>query len=250
MKIAISLALMLCMLVSVPVPMTVYAEGTSDFDITAEAFADGNTVTVRVGVKNVTTPLDALCAELVYDPAVLTLQNVTLEEDELDCVVSMPDDTWENLCISADGKVLLRACGALCGAQITDETPIVFEVRFAIASNFETTELYIPQDSVEGVDRNLDYRYGNGTSLLLDGSIDILYGDVNGDGAIDGRDSVRLMQYLANIDYQTGTSSVEIARGADCNGDGTIDGRDSVRLLRYLASIEPETGTSSVLFGA
>ncbi len=77
----------------------------------------------------------------------------------------------------------------------------------------------------------------------------IAYGDVNGDGAIDGKDATRLLQYLANYDYASGTSTVEISDGADCNGDGIIDGRDSVRLLQYLANYDPSTGESSVKLG-
>lgn len=54
-------------------------------------------------------------------------------------------------------------------------------------------------------------------------------GDVNSDGVVDGRDSTRLLQYLAEWE-------VEIdERAADCNGDGVVDGRDSTRLLQYLA---------------
>lgn len=74
-------------------------------------------------------------------------------------------------------------------------------------------------------------------------------GDVNGDGEIDGRDATKLLEYLANLDMQTGTSSVEISAAADCNGDGTVDGRDAVLLLRYLANYDPVTGKSSVELG-
>ena len=54
-------------------------------------------------------------------------------------------------------------------------------------------------------------------------------GDVNSDGVVDGRDSTRLLQYLAEWDV-----TIDYA-AADCNGDGTVDGRDSTRLLQYLA---------------
>lgn len=74
-------------------------------------------------------------------------------------------------------------------------------------------------------------------------------GDANGDGTVDGRDVTCLMRYLANVDPETGVSTVGISAGADCNGDGAIDGRDSVRLLRYLADYDPATGKSSVELG-
>lgn len=56
-----------------------------------------------------------------------------------------------------------------------------------------------------------------------------LPGDVNGDGKVSIKDSVRLAQYLAGW-------SVTIQSGnADVNGDGKISIKDSVRLAQYLA---------------
>jgi len=78
---------------------------------------------------------------------------------------------------------------------------------------------------------------------------DVVYGDCNGDGVVNGRDVTRLLRYLASFNPMTGTSDVEISDGADCNGDGVINGRDGTRLLRYLASFNPMTGESSVALG-
>ena len=79
--------------------------------------------------------------------------------------------------------------------------------------------------------------------------IDFLYGDVNGDGVIDGFDAIRLKKYLTEYDYDTETSSVEVFRGADVNGDGKIDGFDLIRLKKYLANYDYETGESTVVLG-
>lgn len=54
-------------------------------------------------------------------------------------------------------------------------------------------------------------------------------GDVTDDGVVDGRDSVRLLKYLAHWDVTIHESN------SDVTGDGLVDGRDSVRLLKYLA---------------
>lgn len=54
-------------------------------------------------------------------------------------------------------------------------------------------------------------------------------GDVTDDGIVDGRDSVRLLKYLAHWDVTIHESN------SDVTGDGLVDGRDSVRLLKYLA---------------
>lgn len=79
--------------------------------------------------------------------------------------------------------------------------------------------------------------------------IDCAYGDINGDGAIDGLDVIRLKKYLANYDYETESSDVEISAGADANGDGVIDGLDVIRLKKYLANYDYETGESTVVLG-
>jgi len=87
--------------------------------------------------------------------------------------------------------------------------------------------------------------------LVSGGSISIetsVYGDANGDGKVDGADTVRLLQYLANIDKATNISSVEVAPGADTNGDGVINGKDLTRLLRHLANRVPG-GESTVPLG-
>ena len=54
-------------------------------------------------------------------------------------------------------------------------------------------------------------------------------GDLNGDGAINGQDSVLLQQYLAEWKITVSES------GADVNGDGVINGQDAVLLQQYLA---------------
>ena len=79
--------------------------------------------------------------------------------------------------------------------------------------------------------------------------LDFIYGDVNGDGKINGRDVVKLAKYLAAYDESTGTSSVTVSSGADVNGDGRIDGRDLVKLRKYLANYDESTGQSSVKLG-
>ena len=67
------------------------------------------------------------------------------------------------------------------------------------------------------------------TNPLIPGK-NILYGDVNGDGKVNGKDATRLLQYLAHWD------NLEIDLDAsDVNGDGKVNGKDATRLLQYLA---------------
>ena len=76
-----------------------------------------------------------------------------------------------------------------------------------------------------------------------------VYGDANGDGTVDGMDVIRLKKYLANYNYETNTSNVEVATGADANGDGILDGLDVIRLKKYLANYNYETGESTIPLG-
>ena len=88
--------------------------------------------------------------------------------------------------------------------------------------------------------------------MAVDGVItvrNIVYGDVNGDGKVNGRDAVKLSKYLAAYDESTGESSVTVSPGADVNGDGKINGRDLVKLRKYLANYNESTGESTIVLG-
>ncbi len=63
-------------------------------------------------------------------------------------------------------------------------------------------------------------------TLMLDGELEGLLGDVNGDGTVDGRDVIRLLR------YQTGEGVTIVRENSDVNGDGVVDGRDALRLLK------------------
>lgn len=54
---------------------------------------------------------------------------------------------------------------------------------------------------------------------------------------------------MANYNYMTGTSSIEVSPGADANGDGKINGADVLLLRQYMANFDDTTGTSSTILG-
>ena len=56
-----------------------------------------------------------------------------------------------------------------------------------------------------------------------------LYGDVNGDGSVNKKDSLALKKYLADP-----ANTIDLA-AADVNADGTVNKKDSLRLKQYLA---------------
>lgn len=66
-------------------------------------------------------------------------------------------------------------------------------------------------------------------AVLLTGCARHIRGDVDGNGIVDGRDSVRLMKYLSG-------ENVEITKAcADVTGDGIVDECDEQYLVRILA---------------
>ena len=67
---------------------------------------------------------------------------------------------------------------------------------------------------------------------------EVVPGDATGDGAVSVADLVLMRKYLANFDYDTGDSSIEISSEADINRDGKISISDICILRRYLASKE------------
>ena len=64
----------------------------------------------------------------------------------------------------------------------------------------------------------------------------VLYGDVNNDGTVNKKDSLRLKQYLADP-----TTSIDLA-AADVNNDGVVNKTDSLRLKQWLAGFDVVLG--------
>ena len=62
----------------------------------------------------------------------------------------------------------------------------------------------------------------------------VLPGDVNGNGTVDGNDATVLLQYAAGWDVEIKDAA------ADVNADGTIDGHDATLLLQYAAGWDVE----------
>ena len=70
---------------------------------------------------------------------------------------------------------------------------------------------------------------------------DILPGDVNADGVVDGRDVIRLMEYLADeTDPETGLAYAIHEDNADVDGSGAVDEKDLLRMVRYMGGEDVE----------
>ncbi len=76
-------------------------------------------------------------------------------------------------------------------------------------------------------------------TVTKDGNVDILYGDVNGDGTINGKDRMILARYVAKWDGYgpdaTDDSRKVIEANSDLDGNGKINGADRMILARHVA---------------
>lgn len=76
-------------------------------------------------------------------------------------------------------------------------------------------------------------------------------GDANGDGRCDTKDLILFRQYLANYDYNNGTSSIELHENADVDGDGRYTLKDICDLRSRIVDSETvifdNDGTATVV---
>ena len=64
----------------------------------------------------------------------------------------------------------------------------------------------------------------------------VIFGDANGDGAVNARDAALLQQYVAGVEV-----TLDMASG-DANGDGAVNARDAALLQQYVAGWDVTLG--------
>ena len=142
--------------------------------------------------------------------------------------------------VADDGVTIAPDGGSISGNPAGPESlkdgkigTLTFKVKTEAAPGTYTVEAYKVAGSVTVE--------GNITFIVEEETSDKLLGDVNGDGTVNGRDSVRLMKYLIAMDEEDPVTSVEIVEAiSDVNQDGNINGRDSVRLMKMLIAMDEE----------
>ena len=198
-----------------------------DIEVASVKTQAGETVTLDVYITKA-APVNYLRLTPTYDKTVLTLTEVR-NGDLFDTL-----EKGTSFLFNAESDI--------------NATGLLATLTFTVAEGAEAGDYEIGLSVKEAWDYNEDLLHVGVTPGVITVR-DFIYGDVNGDGVIDGRDLVRLRKYLANLDETTGVSAVEIFPGADCTGDGTVDGRDLIRLRKYLANYDEETGTSPIVLG-
>ena len=199
------------------------------FTISAENVTGiiGETFKVAINITN-NPGFTYLKLGFTYDTDVMTLSDVSNGK----LVSSLTEGAY--YIWSCDQNAIENGTLAVLTFTLNTEAPLgeySIEVDCAECSNYleQQLEVYIVNGSVQ--------------------IIPLIYGDVNGDGGIDGTDVTRLRKYLADYDELTGISEVQIMTGADANGDGEINGKDLTRLLKYLANLDATTGESDIVLG-
>lgn len=86
--------------------------------------------------------------------------------------------------------------------------------------------------NVEGV--NKAQAFFIDLSLASEGGEEIVYGDVNNDGEVDGADALIVAKYDAGL---PGFDTLANMDAADVNGDGEVDGADSLIIAKYDAGL-------------
>lgn len=83
--------------------------------------------------------------------------------------------------------------------------------------------------------------------------LQILVGDIDGDGEINAKDATLLKRYLAgwNVEANIRDQSLEILKiSADANQDGEVNAKDATLLTRYLASWDVDSAIDTIVIPA
>lgn len=99
-----------------------------------------------------------------------------------------------------------------------------------------TTTEYIKDGDVVTISANgyddITLTFGKATTT----DVEVSLGDVNGDGKVDSKDAVVILQYFAESIVNKNNITVKAdEKAADLNADGSIDSKDAVLVLQYFA---------------
>ena len=155
---------------------------------------------------------------------------------------------------TCQGQAVCEICGVYYGKK-ADHTYTEWQTAYEANCTKEGLKVHhclycgLEEKTQIAVNNKHVYTEGDDDCTLCGHKYTSVIGDTNGDEVINGKDVVYLCNYLANYDYETGKSTVDIFEGADANGDGEINGKDVIILCNYLANFDYETGKSTVELG-
>jgi len=146
----------------------------------------GETVSVDISIEK-NPGVAVLSMTLNYDKTALTLKDVKNGE------IFSSLDSDVNLFWSADSD--------------STEDGVLATLTFEVNENAEAKDYVISARINEAINENYEdqvFSVSNGKITVYD----FIYGDVNGDGEVGAADVLMLRKYMANYDYDTGSSTV------------------------------------------
>ena len=115
---------------------------------------------------------------------------------------------------------------------------VLATLEFTVNEDAAADDFYAITVSYKAGDM-IDVSFNEINAAVISGGvrvIDIIYGDLNGDGLVNKKDALLLKMYLAD-------NSTEIdLEAADVFADGVVNKKDSLYLRQYLAGFDIELG--------
>ena len=197
------------------------------------------------GVMAVAVSASALCAQINVD------NGATYAVDEASkYTVSVAAEVLSGK--TGQMTVLVTPKGALEKEGGLQDSDILYIDQLAAADGI-FQEMGVKGDLVEGSEydvfiggENVTNEAGEAsfyrTSFMVTAGKQIKWCDINGDGAIDGGDVIRLLQHTTGFDsfkIPGDYTEEEFVKLADVNKDGAIDGGDVIRLLQHTTGFDP-----------
>lgn len=134
-------------------------------------------VTVEFTIADIAenTDLQGVAGQLHYDPDEMILLTESTKENELQCVIALPSDKWENMSrlVRDDtgeivpGLIELSAVNATDDTVISQNTPLVLSLQFQLAAGCTYSGVYMPTESVYGLDTDVNEVVGNGAYAVV-----------------------------------------------------------------------------------
>lgn len=187
----------------------------------------GKTVSVNVTLQN-NPGIWGLDLSVEYDKTKLTLNSVTNGTvfSDAEWVKGNLAGSKYILSYEASGFENVTANGVLATLEFTVNEDAAADDFYAITVSYKAGDM-------------IDVSFNEINAAVISGGvrvIDIIYGDLNGDGLVNKKDALLLKMYLAD-------NSTEIdLEAADVFADGVVNKKDSLYLRQYLAGFDIELG--------
>ncbi|MBE6534676.1 MAG: hypothetical protein E7678_06915, partial [Ruminococcaceae bacterium] len=186
----------------------------------------GENVKINVNLKN-NPGITSARVTVTYDPSILKLEDVLYNTS----IGGQAVDP-ENIDSINGSLILYWADGFNNMSEDCAFATLTFRVSDTAATGSSTTVSvsYDSEDIYDVTETNVTFAVVSGDITI----INYVPGDINDDGAVNSKDTTRLMRYLAGWDVEVNEAALDI------NGDGVVNSKDTTRLMRYLAGWDVE----------